>query len=851
MLVYVKNLYKLLVRDDVVMKGKSLIALAVVLSLTGCGGSGDDVSKDEQPWLGGQLPGGNDQDDGGDDVAENVAPEIVVDFSLLSEASFGQEVSLPVVVTDADGDEVTVSLYNAPNWLSWNKDEGVIKGVVDKIGDYPSFQVGAVDSNENEATLAVSQEFTVPMPESFDLNVKLPMKISAGDSVNMYFVDVSGQNYAPITFGTSVDYTGNAEFAGFSADFDTYKDRVLVVEWQSQNYAPWFNIVGSGELIETSLNNKLELSSDALELMAPTAQSAAYYHLLQKYGSRPGVTDIVGQSLASNYHGAFAGDNYTDMVAYYTMSQDYGELYGLNEVLSKDLFEGYELEVDEQLAGLPLIHEPGDDPALEREITRERLNYDSSVSGRLWEDLLDQESINAIQSGTGFNVGSGEWTLTYASSSLYGDSEGFVIKLNDGGTSEMVEGGNIIRGSWSSSSSAGESALVTSFDMPIDTQTQPIEDLSLLLTKLGMSATDANSYVEKAESSGLTTVDVSVRPYSEISYISHYVPFVGESIGEVSVSSDISLMGETVTLVKTQGANLVKSKKEKLSAWEFDKSIYEVVLKLPGEEGYQWLDLYYGDSVQFNKDVNNAPEKPWSWSYDEDEDVFTLTSNVDGEELVSRYIIEREPSMHSFNSGDINPRAYGVRNIVERNGVVITDELSSLLLHPTARCEFYTDDYPPCSVKTLQPGKVGRDSDGNSTTDGAEGIGFKLWVDTSLGAVNVGYTYNYQDFIYIGDVAEEPEEGEEEYNDYRIFSLESDPICAIEAKTDICFKSTSNQRLSNTYGFNRWSVDGKSWHPIYVNANEMIVLTEDGELKSYLAIDPVKLYGSVTVNLSW
>lgn len=833
------------------MKGKSLIALAVVLSLTGCGGSGDDISKPENPWLGGQLPDGGDQGDDTDNAVENVAPEISVDFSPLAEAKFGQEVSLPVTVSDADGDEVTVSLYNAPSWLSWHKGEGVIKGTVEAIGDYPSFQVSAVDTNDNEAPLLVSQEFNIPMPEQFDLNVKLPMKISAGDSVNMYFVDISGQDYAPINYGGIVDYAGGAIFEGFQADFNAYKDRVLIVEWQSQNYAPWFNIVGSAEIIENSLNEKLELSSEALQKMAPTAQSAAYYHLLQKYGQRPDFTDISAPHVASTYHGAFAGETYTDMVAYYTMSQEYGELYGLNNVLANDLFIGYELEVDDQPAGLPLVHEPIADPALDREITRERLNYDSSVSGRLWEDLLDEESANAIKSGTGMNVTTGEWTLTYESSSLYGDNRGFIINLKDDGVSEMVFEGATRQGTWQSSNNAGENAFYATFDMPLSTDSYTVAELPFELSQLGMSYAEAESYADKARAQGLSSVEVAVRPYSEIGFVSHYVPFENESIGEVSVATEISLLDEVITLKDMRGAQLSTSKKQKLSAWEFDKAIYEVILSLPGSEGYQWLDLYYGDKVEFNKAATNSPERPWTWSYDEDKEEFTLTSTVDGEELVSRYIIEREPSMHTFNSGDINPRTYGVRNIVERNGVVIADELSSLMLHPTARCEYYTDDFPPCSIKALQPGKVSRDDDGKTSADGSEGVGFKLWVDTSLGAVEVGYEYNFQDFIYIADIAEDTGEDEEHVPDYRMFSLVSDFGCALEAKTDICFTSSYNQTMRNTYGFSRWLVGGKSWHPIYVNSNEMIVLTEDGEVKSYLAIDPIKMFGSVTVDLSW
>jgi|TARA_B110000196_G_C21152760_1_gene670924 hypothetical protein len=813
------------------MKGKSFIALSLILALSGCGGSGDNVSKNEQPWLGGQLP----VDDGGE-ADTNVAPELLVDFDALSEASFGQEVLIPVYSEDADGDEVTLSLYGAPDWLVWSPELGVIKGIVDEIGNFASFQVIAKDSEGNESEIVYSPQFDIQIPQQFTLDVNFPVNISAGDSVNMYFVDTTEES-ENIKFGALVDESGVAKFEGFKPDFDTYEDRTLVVEWQSQSYVPLFNIVGPASIIKNELSSKLELSSDAVSKMAPTVKSAAYYHLLQKYSSRPGNTHVVGVDAASSYHGAFAGKVYKDMVGYYAMTQKYGELYGLNDVLRTDLFTGYELEVNGQKAGLPLIHEPVDDIALEREITRERLNYDSSVSGRLWEDLLEKESENAIKYGLGFNVTPGEWILTFSSSSLYGDNEGFAITLNDDDTSQIIVDGEVVEGSWEGSSIAGEHTLESSFEgVKADTFTYSIEELPNVLLELGMDESDVSKYLEKATNEGLAFVDLSLVKNADLSFISHYTPFEDISIGEVTVHSVVSILGDSIEVTKTQGAHLTKSKKTGLDSWSFDNSIYEVILKLPGSDEYQWLDLYLEENVEFNKNTKNQPDKSWKWSYDENDNALQLSSFDGSSELVSRYIIEREPSMHFFNAGDINARAYGVRNIVERNGVVISDSLSSLILHPTARCEYYTDDTPPCAFSVVQP---------SSTSEG--GDSFKFWFDTSLGALKLGTEYNGQSFIYIADVANAPENPT--FSDYRIFNLESSGDC--ENGNGLCFSSSSNEKVLDTANYDRWIVGTEEWYPIYVTGNEMIVMTESGKVKTYIALDPIKMFGDVTISLSW
>lgn len=815
------------------MKGKSFIAISLILALSGCGGSGDNVSKNEQPWLGGQLP-----DDGGDDSVANVAPEILVDFNALSQASFGQEVLIPVYSEDADGDEVTLSLYGAPDWLAWSPELGVIKGTVDEVGNFSSFQVSAKDSEGNESDLVSSPQFNIPLPEQFTLDVNLPINISSGDSVNMYFVDTKDESEI-ITFGAAVDESGTAKFEGFKSDFDTYEDRTLVVEWQSQNYVPLFNIVGPASIIKNELNSKLELSSDAFLKMSPTAKSAAYYHLLQKYSSRPGNTHVVGLGAASNYHGAFSGQTYKDMVGYYVMAQKYGELYGLNDVLRTDLFTGHELEVDGQKAGLPFIHEPVTDVALEREITRERLNYDSSVSGRLWEDLLEKESQDAIKSGLGFAVTPDEWTLTFSSSSLYGDSEGVVITLNDDDTSQVVVDGETIEGTWESSSTAGEYAFKSSFKgVPADVSTYSIEELPNVLFELGLEQSDINKYLEKAINEGLDFVDLSLVKNADLSFISHYSPFEDVSVGDVTAHSVVSILGESVDVTKTQGAHLTKSKKTDLDSWSFDNSIYEVILKLPGSDEYQWLDLYSEENVEFKKSTKNTPDKSWKWSYHENDSALQLSAFDGSSELVSKYIIEREPSMHLFNAGDINARAYGVRNIVERNGEVISDGLSSLILHPTARCEFYTDDTPPCAFSVVQPSNALNDSDS-----------FKFWFDTSLGALKLGSEYDGQSFIYIADVASESEGSA--LVDYRIFNLESSDDCENIDDDGLCFASISNEKVSDTPNYDRWIVGAEKWYPIYVTGNEMIVMTDSGEVKTYIALDPVKMFGNVTINLSW
>ncbi len=818
------------------MKGNSFVALSLMLALSGCGGSSDDVSKNEQPWLSGQLPA--EGGDGSDGVAENVAPELLVDFNALSEASFGQEVSIPVYPEDADGDEVSLSLYGAPDWLAWSPELGVIKGTVDEVGNFASFQVIAIDSEGNESEVVSSPQFNIQTPEQFTLDVKLPINISAGDSVNMYFVDTTEESEA-ITFGALVDELGVAKFEGFRSDFDTYEGRTLVVEWQSQNYVPLFNIVGSASIIKNELNSKLELSSDAFLKMAPTVKSAAYYHLLQKYSSRPGNTHVVGADSASNYHGAFAGQTYKDMVGYYAMTQEYGELYGLNDVLRIDLFTGHELEVDGQKAGLPFIHEPIEDVALEREITRERLNYDSSVSGRLWEDLLEKESQDEIKSGLGFTVTPDEWVLTFSSSSLYGDSEGVVITLNDDKTSQIVADGERVEGNWVSSPTAGEYAFESSFKgLTADTFNYSIDELPKVLFDLGMEQSDVDKYVEKALNEGLNFVDLSLVKNAGLSFMSHYSPFDNVSIGEVTLHSVVSILGDSVDVTKTQGAHLSKSKKTDLDNWSFDNSIYEVILKLPGSDEYQWLDLYLDENVEFNKNTKNKPEENWKWSYDEGNNVLKLSTFEGSTELVSKYIIEREPSMHLFNAGDINARVYGVRNVVERNGEVVSDGLSSLILHPTARCEFYTDDTPPCAFSVVQPSNALNDSDS-----------FKFWFDTSLGALKLGSEYDGQSFIYIADLENAPEGSE--LVDYRIFSLESSNECENIDEDALCFVSSSNEKALDTANYDRWVVGTKEWYPIYVTGNEMIVMTESGEVKTYIALDPVKMFGNVTINLSW
>lgn len=815
------------------MKGKSFIVLSLMLALSGCGGSGDNVSKNEQPWLGGQLPGGGD---GGDNTVENVAPEILVDFNALSEASFGQEVLIPVYSEDADGDEVTLSLYGAPDWLVWSPELGVIKGTVDEVGNFASFQVSAKDSEGNESEIVSSPQFNIQMPQQFTLDVNFPINISAGDSINMYFVDTTDESEI-ITFGALVDESGVAKFEGFKPDFDTYEDRTLVVEWQSQNYVPFFNIVGPASIIKNELNSKLELSSDAVSNMSPTVKSTAYYHLLQKYSSRPGNNHVVGVDAASNYHGAFAGKTYRDMVGYYAMAKKHGELYGLNDVLRTDLFTGHELEVDGQKAGLPFIHEPVEDVALEREITRERLNYDSSVSGRLWEDLLEKESQDAIKSGLGFTVTPDEWILTFSSSSLYGDSEGIVITLNDDDTSQIIVDGETVEGTWWASSTVGEYAFESSFKgVTADVSTYSIEELPNVLFELGMDKSDVSKYLEKALNEGLDFVDLSLVKNAGLSFISHYTPFEDVSIGEVTVHSVVSILDESVDVKKTQGAHLTKSKKTDLDSWSFDNSIYEVILKLPGSDEYQWLDLYLEENVEFNKNTKNKPDKNWKWSYDENDNALQLSAFDGSSELVSRYIIEREPSMHLFNAGDINARVYGVRNIVERNGEVISDSLSSLILHPTARCEFYTDDSPPCAFSVVQPSNALEDGDS-----------FKFWFDTSLGALKLGSEYNGQSFIYIADVANAPENSA--LADYRIFNLESSGDC--ENGDGLCFASSSNEKVLDTANYDRWVVGAEEWYPIYVTANEMIVMTESGKVKTYIALDPVKMFGDVTINLSW
>lgn len=841
MLLYVKNLYTNFVRDDVLMKGKSIITVALMLALSGCGGSGEDVSKNEQPWFGGQLP--EPTDDGSGDV-ENTAPQISADFYVLSEVSFGQEVSISVFVEDAEGDEVDVSLYNAPEWLSWHPELSVIKGTVNEIGDYSSFQIGAVDSADNESEIISSPKFSVPMPSQFPLEVKLPVNISAGDSVNLYFIDTSEDEKDLINFGASVDEYGVAKFEGFTPNFEEYESRTLVVEWQSQSYAPLFNIVGPASIIESELNSSLELSAEAFSKMAPTVQSAAYYHLLQKYSSRPGNASVVGFEKANNYHGAFAGDVYKDMIGYYSVAQKYGELYGINNVLLIDLFTGHELEFNGQKAGLPLIHEPVKDPALYREITRERLNYDSSVSGRLWEDLLNKESQSAINEGSGFSVTPGDWSLTFANSSLYGDSKGYIVTLNDDNVSSMMVNGRAAQGEWSSSSNAGEYALEVSFKgLEPEIFNYTIEQMPSALSALGMNSFDVNEYLEMALANGKSSVDISLVKNTKLNFTSHYSPFENVSIGDLTTESVVSLLGNSSVLTETHGAQLSMSAKKDLDSWYFDSSIYEVILKLPGEDKYRWLDLYYGENVVFKKGEGSAVGENWSWSYDSDDKVLTLLSSENGVETVSKYIIEREPSMHIFNSGDINSRVYGVRNIVEEDGDVVIDELSSLILHPTARCEYYVDDLPPCSFETVQPAKVSSDNDEVKDSD------FKFWFDTSLGSLKLGNEYEGQSLLYIGDVASGSDDIEDK--DFRMFTLESGGVCENSSEEGLCFASSSDVRATDNDDKNAWFVGEGVWHPIYVTANEMIVVTGDGEIRTYIAFDPLKVFGDVTVKLSW
>lgn len=314
-----------------------------------------------------------------------------------------------------------------------------------------------------------------------------------------------------------------------------------------------------------------------------------------------------------------------------------------------------------------------------------------------------------------------------------------------------------------------------------------------------MSASDTEKYLEKAIAVGSNTVGVSVVKDAKISFISHYSPFENVSIGDVFVESVVSLLGESVVLTKTQGAQLSKSAKDDSNSWSFDNSIYEVILELPGSGKYQWLDLYYGENVNFKNEVNTKTDENWKWSYSEDDRVLQLSTIKDDAEIVSKYIIEREPSMHIFNTGDINPRTYGARNIVERNGEVVSDKLTSLILHPTARCEYYVDDLPPCSFEVFQPATVSKDDDGK-----VKDADLKFWFDTSLGSLKLGSEYEGQNFVYIGDVADAS--SEIKYNDFRIFTLESNSACEELSDAGLCFTSSANKKVADTPDKDSWLV---------------------------------------------
>jgi hypothetical protein len=382
-----------------ILNKKTALAASLAMLLSGCGG-GEDGGSNEQPWLGG---------DSGGEEQENRPPVLSSFPSGVVEVMFSESIEVVFEITDPDGDDIQASLTSKPEWVSLSGDLRTININPELLDDPQEVSLQFTDGKSTPQTASFMVK--INPPEYIEVNLGSPAGVSDGDTFTLRSVDNDGNEMEKVAV-----FNNGASFQFEYPVADTeWGSSAWVMEWdRGGEYAPFKKFLGDGEYWVSKLGRDLQFDPEEISEFYPTQESTALLHSLQKPMGQPGLVDLLDKRHLDDRLRKLSASTMSDLAAFYGEARNNGQMFPLNQVLTENLVEVFDA---------PIL-----DPALLQSIDEMRQDEGVFVHEELWQRNLSERKSQLYQSVEGWKLKDG--ILSSPVSSEYAVHSQLQLSLN-------------------------------------------------------------------------------------------------------------------------------------------------------------------------------------------------------------------------------------------------------------------------------------------------------------------------------------------------------------------------------------------------------------------------------------
>lgn len=676
---------------------KTIPFMLCLALLSGCGGGSEEGSS--QPWLGDKSPSTPLP------PPTNTPPELSGLPQQLS-VEFGKRFTVALVVSDAQGDALTVRLKNAPPWTLIEHDKNTksysLSGSPAEIGEFS----GVVEISDGKATIDRPVTFVVTKPAQVDIEFVPPSGVDKSDTLS--FV---GANDKTVYITAMYDEKKDLFVAKVPLKDPAFSDSDLILSWQKPGgFVPYVRWIGKGSEILSKMDTRLMLPSSVWLKWLPDAKSSAYIHLITQSGASEGDAKIREWSSIAGH--AISASNLRQVAMYYAMSREIPELFSLNKLIEEDL-------------KVKFLH-PQMPRTLPEKVNDARLRVGSLVSEQYWTDLKNKYQNEWFGQELEWPVN--RWAIVLPSGLRQSASSGFVL--------EKIGAERCLLNGIESRCLLSDGTMQLQGPVRFDSQVSVLHLRNWLVSR-GVSSEVALLAERTVLDAGVDDLEIS-EELSTISIRSLLWSADQRGVldvrtdGEIQISADARLL-DTITLNDATREMLALPKIEQPRHWIVKPKIFDLVVPFPQNGALpnnqaSWLDLFWSPEVKALDLARSIANKnkvfhSFEWALSGDQTGSMLAFNRQSGTVEQRYkltlIDESAPNFD--HEEDIHGRQYSFIADIWDGDKLSSTSVQTGVLYPKARCEVSPLRENAC----LPASKVGLQ--GNDPVRG-------FWYDVSLGA---------------------------------------------------------------------------------------------------------------------
>jgi hypothetical protein len=670
-----------------------LTILFTVLFISACGGGGESEDKPtQQPWLGG-VTGGDNSGGTSSDVPTNSPPNLSGVPAGNVSIPFGVEGTFLIGTSDPEGDVLTLSLLNAPDWMILDS-TGRVTFTPNAVGDFESIYV------------QVSDGVNVVNSDTFSLNVTPPAEIT--------FQIPGGNGLSSNDVFSLRVFNGTETVTAFVSEFvedegvfftlpypipESLKSSTVLMTWSKTSFVDYNKLIGPIDTIYQGLNEAFEMSEESLSALTPTATSSAYFHMLSKFEDETLSLDFMDSTVLFRLNNSVRAGSFEQLSAYYHLARTAADLQSINTLLTEDI-------------GLFSVR-AGLSPSFYEAIITIRQEDSSLVNNRFWLDLMGSAT-DALPTYD-FDW-SGRVQLVPTINLGYSPDTGVIINLVENDRYFAKDEKDYLslepEGLFRLESEAVYIPLKNDGDDDVPVSMPFSSDVIVLSERIeSYFSLDASLAFEWASAlvdlSAVDSIDFLRSPGQELKISTVFVASNGDAfmnmdvLGQVSLSpsfSDAYGVELSSQYSRYEGSSVARKlpvNEDKAKVMRFRPEIFDIIVDMPyttvtGGIEYKktWLDLYDMPLVR-EKDIDNEELFVSDWTSEYTEEGVLVFHHPDIAGALATYSLNltAAAAQDGTRTGSIDVHRYTVSSTLTQSAVVVGERVLPVVFSARTLCE--------------------------------------------------------------------------------------------------------------------------------------------------------------------